>query len=97
MKQVEALGQQTGRFGSDGCLQSCLDYLLQDHQHKLSVDGLVLAAAGGTLVSGFGTLKSEAVLHLTFSVLLREQSFFGEAEDARCCSELCLHFLALLS
>lgn len=42
------------------------------HQHKLSEEGLVFIAIGGTLVSVFGTLNSEAELHFTFNVLLKQ-------------------------
>lgn len=49
-------------------------------------------AMGGTLVSVFGMLNSEAELHFTFNVLFKQLSFFGEAEDARCLLEF-LHFL----
>lgn len=41
-------------------------------QHKLSEEGLVFIALGGTLASLFGTLKSEAELHFTFNALLKQ-------------------------
>lgn len=75
-------------------LSPCQNYLL--HQHKLSVESLLLTARGGTLVSVFGTSNSDAELHLTFNVLFRQFSFFGEADDARCLLEL-PHFWTLSS
>lgn len=48
-------------------------------------------------MSVFGTLKSEAELHFTFNVLLKQNIFFGEAEDARSRLEFCFHFLTLFS
>lgn len=49
-------------------------YFLTDvadfHQHKLSKEDFI--AVEGTLVSVFGTLNSEAELHFTFRVLLKQ-------------------------
>lgn len=84
MKHTEALGQQTHH---KPCLIAQVHCMCHSFfwtfaicsvkisiycQHKLSEEGLVFIAIGGTLVSDFGTLNSEAELHFTFNVLLKQ-------------------------
>lgn len=88
MKHTEALGQQTHPkpcliaqrsyivipfFGHLQFAQARVSFKTKICcQHKLSEEGLVFIAIGGTVVSVFGTLNSEAELHFTFNVLLKQ-------------------------
>lgn len=85
MKHTEALSQQTHHKPCLIALLHCKCHSFLDichlfwiikisfyYQHKLSAERLVFIAIGGTLVSVFGTLNSEAELHFTFNVLLKQ-------------------------
>lgn len=52
-------------------------------QHKLSEERRAVTATGGALLSPSGAFSSEADLRFVFNVLLKQWSFFGEADDAR--------------
>lgn len=59
-------------------------------QHELSEEGLAFIATGGAF-------HSEAALPFVFNVLLKQPTFFGEADDARRLLGLCWHGVTLSS